>query len=88
MNGDVERITLDISDVDDILLGLSEDGPISLLVDDSPGSSGGDYNKLNNKPSINGVTVIGDKFSNDYGLQDEMDEITIQDIDNMLYGGI
>ena len=87
MNGDVEVITLNILDEDDILLGLDDSGPISLIVDDAPGSSGGNYNKLNNKPSINGFTVIGDKISSDYKLQDEMEEITIQDIDNMIYGG-
>lgn len=42
----------------------------ALLIDLNAGGSGGtsDYNQLTNKPSINGVTVSGDKTSEDYGI--------------------
>lgn len=42
-----------------------------------------DYNNLINKPSIEGVTLQGDKTFSQLGL----DEITPQDIDTILYGG-
>lgn len=45
------------------------------------------YEELFNKPILNGRTIIGDKVSNDYDLQDRMDEITPQDIDKIFYGG-
>lgn len=32
------------------------------------GGTGGDYNELNNKPSINGVTLIGNKTASDLGI--------------------
>ena len=32
------------------------------------GDTGGDYNELNNKPSINGVTLIGNKTASDLGI--------------------
>ena len=35
-----------------------------------------DYEKLSNLPSINSVTLIGDKTSSDLSLQDEMDTIS------------
>ena len=47
---------------------------------------GGDYPPLTNKPKINGVTLVGNKLDSDLYLQHEMDEITFQDIDNIIYG--
>lgn len=35
-----------------------------------------DYEKLSNLPSINSVTLIGDKTSSDLSLQDAMDTIS------------
>ena len=46
----------------------------------------GHYESLPDKPIINGHTIIGDKVSVDYDLQDRMDVITPQDIDNLFYG--
>lgn len=46
-----------------------------------------DYPELSNKPSINSVTLVGDKTSNDLGLQDSMSYITEQQIDRILFGG-
>ena len=44
------------------------------------------YNILTNKPKINDVTLINNKTSKELGLQDKMDEITMQDIDNIIFG--
>lgn len=44
-----------------------------------------DYNKSFNKPQINGVELIGNKVSEDIHVQHEMDEVTPQDIDNIIY---
>lgn len=51
------------------------------------GSGGGDYETLSNQPKINAVTLLGDKTSDDLGLQDAMDEITPQEIDKIIFGG-
>ena len=42
-----------------------------------------DYEKLNNLPKINGVTLIGEKKSADLKLQEEMDTISNLDIDKL-----
>ena len=36
--------------------------------DGGGGGTGGDYNDLNNKPSINGVTLVGNKTTSDLGI--------------------
>ena len=55
------------------------------------GSGGGtgtnNYNALINKPRINGVILEGDKLDTQLNLQHIMDEITEQDIDNIIFGG-
>ena len=43
-----------------------------------------DYDNLMNKPAIEGVELQGDKSFNELGLA----EITLQDIDNIIYGGM
>lgn len=45
-----------------------------------------DYEKLINHPTLNGFEIVGDKTSEDYKLQDEMDIITEQDIDKIIFG--
>ena len=49
--------------------------------------STGDYNELVNKPQINSVELIGNKLSEDLGLEPTIHDITEQDIDNLIYGG-
>ena len=46
-----------------------------------------DYNKLSHKPTINSITVEGDKVGLDYNLQNKMEMITEQEIDDIIYGG-
>lgn len=58
----------------DITLGMAE------------GYCNTDYNPLTNKPQINGVILIGNRTSADIHVQHEMDEITPQQIDNIIYG--
>lgn len=49
-----------------------------------PGVSG-DFNTLENLPTINNVTVQGDKISSDYNLQSKMQEASIAEIESILY---
>lgn len=41
------------------------------------------YEMLINLPSINGVTVMGDKISHDYGLADEGVDLSLVDATNI-----
>lgn len=43
------------------------------------------YNTLSDKPKINNVTLIGNKVSEDLGLEPTINDITEQDIDNLIY---
>lgn len=44
-----------------------------------------DYERLQNLPRINGVELIGDRSSSEIHVQHEMDRITEQQIDNIIY---
>ena len=65
MIGDQVALEPPQSRVEEDLLSLKE------VIEQGGGGGGGttDYNKLTNKPTINGVEVSGDKTSTDYGLQ-------------------
>lgn len=41
-----------------------------------------DYNKLNNKPSINGITLVGNKTNKDLGIEDDKHFLFVQSIAN------
>lgn len=43
------------------------------------------YNRFYNKPQINGVELIGNRLSKEIHVQHEMDEITNQEIDQIIY---
>lgn len=64
--------------------GMSEDNLNFGL--NTTNALGGDYEALSNKPSINGVVLVGNKTSEDIHVQHEMNEITNQDIDNIIFG--
>ena len=51
------------------------------------GGGSGNYDDLTNKPSLNSVTVSGDKLAIDYNLQDKMDALSVTDIEKILYLG-
>lgn len=44
-----------------------------------------DYNKFYNKPQINGVELVGNRLSKEIHVQHEMDRITEQGIDEIIY---
>lgn len=44
-----------------------------------------DYNRFYNKPQINGVELVGNKTDEELDLQHIMDDITAQQIDNIIY---
>lgn len=51
-------------------------------------SSNYDYNKLNEDtlPQINNVMLKGNKTASELHVQDHMDQITDQDIDDIIFG--
>lgn len=44
------------------------------------------YSDLLNKPRINDVELVDNKTAEELGLQEEMVEMTVQDIDEILFG--
>lgn len=47
-----------------------------------------DYDQAKNKPSINDIELSGNKTASELHLQEEMHELTEQEIDEILMGGI
>ena len=70
-----------------IFLSMDDTSPIELSLESSSPGVYENYERLLNKPSINGVTVLGDYEGEHYRLQDKMDAISEQDIDNMMIWG-
>lgn len=61
---------------------------IDIDIDKAGGSDLINYNtKVFNRPQINDVTLLGNKRSREIGVQDYMDQITEQDIDEIMFGG-
>lgn len=79
-----EEIIMSFDTDSDINMNIDNNDDISLSMDST--SIGGEYPPLINKPKINGVTLLGNKTGEELGLQDNMDEITAQDIDKIIYG--
>ena len=65
---------------------MDDDDSLDFTMDAYINVASTDYNELINHPYINEVKVIGHKTGPDYGLQNLMDEITPQQIDNIIYG--
>lgn len=74
---DVIHIDMTVTDGEDVAMDASDAVPV-------PAS---DYDKLKNRPKINGVTLEGNKSASDLSLQEAMDAILETDIDKMIYGG-
>lgn len=79
-----EEIVMSFDTDEDIEMNIDSDDDILLKMEDS--GTGGEYPPLLNKPKINNVTLLGNKTGEELHLQDEMDEITFQDIDNIIFG--
>lgn len=58
-------------------IGVSVEGPVY------PCRCSEDYDKLKNKPKINGITVEGSKLASEYGLQNKLTFCTNLDIDKL-----
>ena len=76
----MNAITLDVQGGQTIGLAVSGDSAISLGVERAAGT--GNYNALTNKPSIEDVTLTGNKTFRQLGLE----PMTPQEIDQMIYG--
>ena len=57
-------------------------------ISSSGGAGVSDYKDLEGLPSINQITLLGDKDSSELGLQGEMDALLESDIDRIIFGGI
>lgn len=73
----IEDETLDFKLSGEYVVGGSADLPINYEKD----------SELTNRPSINGTELIGNKTSKQLKLQDEMNALSVTDIEKILYLG-
>lgn len=59
--------------------------PLSASFGEVKRVSTSNYEELFNKPILNDKTIIGNKISSDYGLQDKMDVASQAEIEAILY---
>lgn len=79
-----EVIKMDFGTMENIDFNIPKSGDINITMGDrSTGTT--NYNVLSNKPQINGVTLIDNKLSEELGLQDTMNALSIQEIERILY---
>ena len=83
VSGDV-RLALTVSGDTTVPLNLTEPEPLTPRTDAEVRLlENGSYNAMKDKPSIQGVTLEGDKSFRDLGLG----EISPADIDDIIFGG-
>lgn len=77
-----------------INISMTEKSPNISFEDDASFNAGfgavekvstSNYEELFNKPILNDRTIIGNKISSDYGLQDKMDVASQAEIEAILY---
>ena len=66
---------------------FSSDSNFGASFDDVTKVATSNYEELYNLPKINDIVLKGNKTSADIKVQDLMEEITEQDIDEIIYGG-
>lgn len=83
------EVSFKIEQVDKANFKINENQKATFTTDYSytVGSGTNNYEKLYNKPQINDITLIGNKTSEELGLEPTISDITEQDIDEMIYGG-
>ena len=83
---DVKALDFILDEEESLDFSIDDEESLDFTTDDYVNIVSTDYNELINHPYINEVKVIGHKTGPDYGLQNLMDEITPQQIDNIIYG--
>lgn len=78
-----EIVEMDFIQQNPLEMTLNTKDTLDLEFDSSSGTN--NYNSLSNKPQINGVTLVGNKTSKDIKVQDEMDVLSVQEIEKILY---
>lgn len=66
-----------------ILMQENNEEEIMLQPEEGSGGGSNNYDDLYNKPILNGVTIQGNKISDDYNIQDKMDRITNSELETL-----
>lgn len=85
MNNNQILIKTSIEQSKPIKAKLESNNPINASITSNHGSGTTNYELLSNKPSINEVTLIGNKTTEDLRLQGKMEAMTIQEVQYILY---
>ena len=78
-----KTINLTIGKTEQVNLNIPKKKPVNFNFSKQVSNN---YNYMTNRPSINGYVLEGDKQDYDYDLQHKMDDITNQEIDEIIYG--
>ena len=74
--------------MNDIVFTISEEKDITFTIDSVVQTQTGSYAPLPDKPQINHRVLQAGNNTYDYlGVQETIEDITEQDIDNLIYGG-
>lgn len=82
-----DDLILELDNADEVILEQDNADEETLESDTPYYSQTADYERLENKPQINSVNLVGNKSAHDLGLQDELQMITraeIREIINQL----
>ncbi len=86
MMNDCKTINISFGKTEQIEVGLGKQQILQAKIGRFSGGGTGSYPPLSEKPSINNVVLLGNKTAEDLFLQEEIEDITEQDIDAMIYG--
>ena len=79
-------INIDILNDESIILDIKDNSLLDIDIGNFVDSGEKDYNRLINKPKINNVLLIENRTSEELKLQEKMNEITNQEIDDIIFG--
>lgn len=84
-----DELILQLNDEDDLALNLEDDSELHLNLEEAVPSVMKDYEKLTNKPRINGVELIGDKTSKQLKIKETepLTNLEIEEIIQSVFGG-
>lgn len=71
---------LEILDIITVACPCEPTEPRPVVPEETPDGAIDYRNDVNNKPTINDVVVVGDKTAKDFGLQDELPELSAEEV--------
>lgn len=83
-NNSSEPIAMSYSDINDVTVDSGNSNTVVTKSEYDTGTGSNNYNDLKNIPTINGVSVVGDKQCEDYDIQREISALSNIELEGML----